>query len=57
MKRIVAIRNYENLELMLRSEDSEKIYPGISRAQLLNLFREIYSHDQVRRGVLVFQLS
>ncbi|MCO5261209.1 MAG: GNAT family N-acetyltransferase [Crocinitomicaceae bacterium] len=53
---IVDIRRYENFRNMLLKENPERIVPGCSKDELLNILEDIYPSSKETLGVLVFQL-
>lgn len=54
--KIKAIREYSSFEKMLEKEDHEKICPGLTKTQVLNLLRELYNKEQENLGVYVFEI-
>ena len=56
---IVEVKNrrvYKNFSEMLEHEDSDKIAPGYSKANLLNLLRGFYSAEKEALGIVVFEI-
>lgn len=57
-RRIVAIRHYPNIALLLEREDFHQIWPPAqSRVEVFQLWRSLYTEQDERKGVLVFQLE
>jgi ASC-1-like (ASCH) protein len=57
IKIIVAIREYSSFLSMLEMEPSAKIWPDMSPRKVLEMLRVIYSAEQEKRGVLIFELK
>ena len=56
--RIVAVRNYDSFEAMLKKESFGKIAPDVSsEAELLDLLKQIYPPNKEALGVIVFELT
>lgn len=56
---IVEVKNrrvYRNFPEMLEHEDSDKIAPGYSKENLLNLLRSFYSAEKEALGIVVFEI-
>lgn len=56
---VVEIKNhriYRNFPEMLEHEDPNKIAPGYSKENLLNLLRNFYSAEKEELGVIVFEI-
>ena len=53
---IKAIREYSSFEKMLEEENHGKIFPGLTKTQVLNALRELYNKEQENLGVYVFEI-
>lgn len=58
LKRTVkAIRRYPNFTVMRNQENPERILPGATMGQIVEVLKERYPPDREKKGVLVFELS
>lgn len=55
-RQISAIRRYDSFESMLDEEEPDQIFPGKNADEVEGLLRSIYTREQERRGVIVFEL-
>ncbi len=56
--RVSAVRRYQTFEEMLKTEPYERIAPDArSHAEVLSLFKQIYSADKEKLGVIVLELA
>lgn len=55
-RRVKAIRKYQDFVQMLNSERPERIAPGYED-EIIRVLQRIYSREQERLGVLVFELE
>ncbi|MDO8664815.1 MAG: hypothetical protein Q7K44_04730 [Candidatus Liptonbacteria bacterium] len=53
---VKAIRRYPSFVAMGSREKPEHILPGATMGQIIEVLREIYSPEQEKKGVLVFEL-
>jgi len=56
-RKVKAVRKYPNFEKMLDAEDHSRIYPEVSRRELMKGLRRIFGNQDKQNGVIVFELE
>lgn len=54
---VIAIRRYTSFSEMIKTEDADRIAPGKSKDQVLQLLQSLYSAQKEQLGVVVLEIK
>ncbi len=55
-RRVIAVRQYDDLESMLVSENINRIYPEVDPKEIVEL-KQVFKSFVINRGIIVFELA